>query len=742
MPIFSQHLQHMQKLSPSRRRFIRDLGCLTVSLPILPPILPCVGQIPPQSKLPGSLRHTPSLDAWIKILADNRIRIYTGKVELGQGIKTVIRQVAAEELMTELEDIEIVVADTGLTPDEGYTAGSGSVKSSAMAVRCAAATAREYLCQMAAERLSLPVNQIVLHRGFASAQKQDISLPISDLLEGKMWNIEARMTSNPIAKENHRFVGRSISRLDLDEMSQGKVKFIHDLIFPDMIHARILRPPTYSSKLISCDHKRFGDVGSGQTKLHIDGSFVALMGSEEYTVITDLKVLEPLCEWMSTTMSFQNHGLKERIPDLVSDKEIVVQMDGEEAKIRNVRTYEGSFYKPYILHASLGPACGLARYDQGLLTVWSHSQGVYPLRRAISSMLDLPEEQIRVIGVPGAGCFGHNSSDDAAAEAALLALQNPGRHVRVAWSRSEENRWEATGSAMRMDVKVAVDDRGMIRSWTSNVYTDSHSTRPNKDPGTLLAARYLNQPVQMRGRGYLRGGHRNSDPYYQIPNKHIQAHFFEGPLRVSSLRSLGAYANIFAIESLVEEISHSMKEHPIDYRIKHLEDPRAITVLEQLKKVTERVELDEHEGLGYAFSRYKNNDAYCGVACKVSVNALGTIQIQNFWVTIDVGEIMNFDGVIQQAEGAVCQAASWTLAEEVKFANDMITSSNFDRYSILRMRDVQRISVYPISRPHEPALGGGEAATPPTPAAITNAIFAATGKRIYDLPVGRLDMKS
>lgn len=383
----------------------------------------------------------------------------------------------------------------------------------------------------------------------------------------------------------------------------------------------------------------------------------------------------------------------------------------------------------------MGPACGIAMYDGDILHVWSHSQGIYPMRRAMASMLNMREENIHIISVPGAGCFGHSTADDAAADAALIALSIPGKHVRVQWPRADEFANDPYGSAVITKLQASLSKEGNISAWKTDVWSDSHSTRPNDDGGTLLPARYLEKPRKMKSRGYLGGGHRNGDPYYAIPNLQLNAHYFNGPLRVSSLRSLGAYTNIFAIESFMDELALKAGTHPLDFRLNHLEDERAISIIEKIRKTTDSVKTNKSEGLGYAFMRYKNAEGYVAVAAIVHVdNKEKRISLKKLWATVDVGEVINIDGIKNQIEGGLIQSASWALKEKVKFNASGITSTQWSDYPIFTFEDIPEIIVELIIRPEEPAMGIGEIILPPVAAAIGNAIFDASGIRLYDLP--------
>lgn len=719
----------------SRRRFIRQAGCLVIGFNLRPSIPVSGFGFDQNPELPGSLRRYPGIDSWLEVLADNRIRVFTGKIELGQGITTVIRQVAAEELHCELVQVEVVMADTGRTPNEGYTAGSGSVKASAMAVRHAAAAAREELCRLASEKTGHSIDDLILDNGRVKDRRGRISFAVSELLEGKRWQKEVTLPVKLKPKDQYRYVGKPVPNADLPGIVSGSPFFMTDLRFPGMLHARVLRPPAYAATLLSLDRDAINKGLAGGLQLVTDGQFIAVVGPDEYEVIQSVKLVSRHTEWSIPQNLPGQASLKKSLADMVTGHEPVIEVGDSDVVRQSLKTFTGSYFKPYIMHASMQPACGIARYQEGQLEVWTHSQGVFPFRAALASMLNMKEEDIRVTGVPGAGCFGHNSSDDAAADAAIIAKALPGRYIRVQWSRQQEHQWEALGCAMRMDIEAGLSSEGVITYWNAEVWTDSHSTRPNADAGTLLPARYLESPTNLQSRGYLGGGHRNADPYYSVANKQIVAHFYEGPLRVSSLRSLGAYANIFAIESIMDQMSEHLRMDPLDFRIKNLADQRAIEVISRLKDLTRLVRPAANEGLGYAFARYKNNDAYCAVAVHAGMDPDGEISLQKMWAVVDAGEIMNPEGLTKQVEGAMLQAASWTLMEEVLFDQQHIVSDDWLSYPVFRFRDIPAVEVVLIDRPEEPALGGGEVAVIPVPAAITNAIYRITGQRIYDLPV-------
>lgn len=721
------------------------MGRLAIALPVLPG---CLSTGEPEEidlpemvsttfeELPGSLRRTPQVKAWLEVLEDGRVRIFSGKVELGQGIRNAIRQVAADELFTELDQIEVVLAETGLTPNEGYTAGSGSIQNSAMAVRHAAAAAREQLLDLAAEKLQVTREELRLQSAKIKVADSDRQLSFADILEGRQLEGEVPLDLKMKPKSAYQFVGHPIPRSDLRDIVQGKTKYIHDIDASDLVHARVLRPHNYQSELLRFDETAFKQESEGVLKTVRNGNFLGVITEREYQAERAVQLLAKHSEWSKPAIFPRQNELPEHIksiasePDVVHGKEAVLDRNAAEIKLA------ASFFKPYTMHAALGTACGLAQYDGTTLHVWSHSQGIYPMREGLALMLDMPVEKIHVISAPGSGAYGHTVADDAAADAAVLAMAYPGKMVRVRWSRTDENRWEPYGSAMITELEAGLDSDGKISFWRTDVWTDSHSTRPNKDAGTLLTARYLDTPKPMQGRGYLGGGHRNGDPYYQIPGMQVAAHYFDGPLRVSSLRSLGSFANIFAIESFMDDLAERSGQDALEFRLRHLEDQRAIDVIRQVREMVGTVSPQAGEGIGFAFCRYKNHAAYCAMAARVKVDpATEAIELQKIWAAIDVGEVINPDSLKSQTEGGILQAIGWTLQEEVRFSESEITSDDWSTYRVPRLQDAPEIGVTIIDRPEEAAMGGGEAAVPPVAAAICNAIYRAGGKRIYRLPV-------
>ena len=725
----------------TRRKFIKDLGYISVGFTLFgacsgveDPIM--AARLDYDGKLPGSMGRAKTVNAWLEILEDGTIRVLSGKVELGQGIRTAIQQVAAEELDMDLEKVQVHLAETGVTPNEGYTGASASIQNSAMSVRYAAATARQELLLLASKKLNTAVDNLLLYNGLVKSKQNKESLTFAEILDGEQIEKEVILPIPIKDNREHRFVGKAIPRPDIEEMVRGQATYIQDLRFPGMVHARVARPPGYTSQLISLDDTGLKSEVSGIIKTVRKGSFVGVITEREYQAVKAEKYLKDHSIWTAPIPFPKSENLYAHIKLIASSPETVKNEGGVAAAFEGTKTLKATYTKPYIKHASMGPACGIAMFDGEILHIWSHSQGIYPMREALATMLNMEPDKIHIKSVPGAGCFGHSTADDAAADAALLAMEYPNTHIRVQWSRHDEHLWDPYGPAMITELEASLDKNNKINSWKTEVWTDSHSTRPNKDAGTVLAARYLENPYQMKSRGYLGGGHRNADPYYGIPDITVNAHYYDGPFRTSSLRSLGSFTNIFAIESFMDTLAEKAGQDPLEFRLNHLEDERAIAVIQKVQALTSTQNNEDGKGIGYAFMRYKNTDAYIAVAAKVTVDKNnGNVGLIKMWAAVDVGEVINMDGLTNQIEGGMIQAASWTLKEEVTFNTTEINSTDWIKYPILKFSEVPEVEVAIINRPSEGAKGAGEVPVPPTAAAIANAIYNASGFRINDLPI-------
>ena len=724
-------------LSMSRRSFCLAGGALVVSFPML--LRSGASHAAP---LPGSLSKAPYLDAWIRIDADGRISVYTGKAELGQGIKTAIVQVAAEELKVEPSQVQLVTADTGLTADEQYTAGSHSLQDSGTAVRNAAAQVREILLGKAAQRFALAPGQLHAAHGNITAD-DGRSVAYGQLVEGSTLHVEAQPISVLTPPDRFTQMGRSFPRIDIPAKVTGGAAYIQDMRLPGMAHARVVRPPSTGAKLLDADTAAISRM-PGVVSVIRDGNYLAVVAREEFQAVQAMRSLAKLASWQERPLLPSQDRLEAYLVGLDADDAVVIDQRSSEAN-PGIRTLEGRFTRAYQCHGSIGPSCALALFDQGALTVWTHTQGVFPDRTALAEMLHMPEHAVRCIHVEGSGCYGHNGADDAAADAALLARALPGTPIRVQWMREQEHLDEPYGPAMVTNARAVINAEGLIEDWHYELWSNPHSTRPGAAaallPARLLSAPFTPQPpkVQITPEG---SGDRNAVPLYSFANKKVIWHFLRDmPVRVSALRSLGAYMNVFSIESFMDDIAAASHIDPVEYRLRHLDDPRArevVTLAAQRFGWGKRFVAPNH-GVGFAFARSKNLASYCAVACEVAVEPdTGGIRLLHATAAIDSGEIVNPDGIRNQTEGGILQSMSWTLFEAVHFDQSRVTTQDWATYPILRFAHVpDSVQVHVIPRPGQPFLGAGEAAQGPAAGALGNAVANAVGTRIRDIPFTR-----
>ena len=713
----------------NRRDFLATGGALVVSF-----ALPAWAQ-----KLPGALERTPMLDAWIGVGADGRISVFTGKAELGQGIKTAILQIAADQLGVEMKSIDLVTADTALTPNEGYTAGSNSMKDSGTAILHAAAQAREILIGEAAKRFALTPDKLRVENGQVVAP-DGRRISYGALVEGKLFNVRAAQESK--LSRSRKYMGKAVQRVDIPAKVTGAVAYVHDLRLPDMVHARVVRPPSYGARLKSVETDAVAKM-SGVLKIVRDGSFLAVVAGREWPAVQAVRALRTRAVWDEPRKLPRD--IFATLAQLPTQDILIANGQG----VQDGRVIEAAYTRPYQLHGAIGPSCAVARYEKGELTVWSHAQGMFPLRAAVAELVGLAVGRVHCIHMEGSGCYGHNGADDVAGDAALLARAMPGKPVRVQWMREDEHAWEPYGAAMLTKVRAALDGSGNVAGWDYSVSSNTHSTRPG-GAGDLIAGGHVEKPFaptppkplpQPEG-----GGDRNAIPLYQFPGTRVTNRFIpEMPLRVSALRGLGAYMNVFSIESFMDELAAAAKADPVEFRLRHLQDQRAKDVIQlaahrfgwaAYKKVNGR-------GRGFAFARYKNLAAYFAIAMEVELEReTGDLRVLRVVGAVDSGEVVNPDGIRNQIEGGILQSISWTTFEAAMWNDTRITSRDWSGYPILRFSHVPKaLDVQVIDRPGEPFLGTGEASQGPTAGALANALAHAGGVRVRELPLNAKRLK-
>jgi CO/xanthine dehydrogenase Mo-binding subunit len=723
-------------MNTTRRDFLKSAGGIVVAFSWSVPT--ALAQQAARPALPGSLATNRMLDGWVRVNPAGTVTVFTGKCELGQGILTALTQIAAEELDVAYERVEIVSADTARTPNEGMTAGSMSVENSGTALRFACAEARQILLELAAEKLGDAVANLTVADGTVTGAGEVTYWELA-----REANLEREATAQMMPKPpaQHSIVGRSLPRRDIPAKVTGGAAFVQDLRLPGMVHGRVVRPPRYGATLDSFDEAGVMAMPGVIAVVH-DGSFLGVVARREEQAINARLVLSASAEWSGGSELPDPANLYEQLMSLRSEDRVIGEKDAPVPA--GAKVIEATYHRPYQAHAAIAPSCAVAEFKDGQLAVWTHSQGVFPLRATIARALGLEPRDIRCIHAEGAGCYGHNGADDVAFDAAMLARAVDGQPVRLQWMRDEEFKWEPYGPAMTMKVKGAIAG-GRVVDWAYDVWSQSHNMRPGRPDGiNLLGSWYLadaKQPGPARHAAQPNGaGDRNAITRYDFPRQRTTHHLImDNPVRTSALRALGAYANVFAIESFMDELAAAAGIDPVAFRLAHINDERERAVIEAVARAAAWEPGEEGEGLrgrGIGYARYKTVATYCAVIAEVEVDrTTGIVKVPRIWASADAGQIINPDGLTNQIEGGVIQSASWTLHEHVRFDRNGILSQDWMNYPILTMPDVPSVETVLIDQPNERALGAGEAAQGPTAAAIANAFAAATGRRIRELPL-------
>jgi len=700
------------------------------------------------SSLHGSLAENPEIDLWIRIDPRDTVTLYTGKAELGQGLRTAIARIGAEQLDVSLERIRVETADTSRGPKEGITAGSMSMEQSGMAIRQAAAEARAHLLRLAAVELGASPHELTVEDGRVVCDRGG-ETDYWRLLGGGRFGFAATGDVEPKPPDEHWIVGRRGGRIDLHGIVRGTARYVQDLAEPGVLVGRVVRPPSAGARLLAVDEERVRAL-PGVAAVVRDGSFLAIAAEHEEQADRAAEVLRAAARWEETAElppRDVHRWLRAQETEaflVVDGVPVTDPIPPVDVPASAATTLSATYTRPYLMHGSIGPSAAMAEWRGGELRVWSATQAVEFLRAALAEALEVRAESIRVSHVEGAGCYGHNGADDVSLDAALLARALPGRRVLLRWTREDEHAWEPYGPPAVIDLQASLDADGSVVAWSHDVWSNTHIARPvpGSGRGRLLTTQYLEggePPDPPRPNlGYHVGVHRNADPLYAFPRRRIVKHFVANtPIRVSSLRALGAFANVFAIESFMDELAEAAGADPLEFRQRHLDDERGRAVL---MAAAERAgwgePLPEWTGRGLAFARYKNRAAYAAVAIQARVDdATARVVLERAVIASDAGEVIDPDGLENQLEGGLVQAASWTLKEQVAYDRERITSVDWDSYPILRFDEVPEIETVLLDRPGSPYLGAGEVTQGPTAAAITNAVYDAVGMRLRDLPL-------
>ena len=739
-------MSEMMKATLSRRGFLAG-SSLVVGFSMLGVGLAWSAPAQPKGPPFGDLKMYPYLDSWIGIDETGAITVYSGKAELGQGVETAFLQCAAEQLVVDPEAITMLMASTTRMLNEGYTAGSDSMMSGATAIFHAAAQVRGILLGWAANELGVDVAQLKVDKGVITAPNGQ-SRGYGDLVKGRFLHVQATSQPNLIPPDQYKIVGRNFPRLDIPRKLIGEPIYVQDMRMDNMAHARIVRPPNYGSTLISVDAAAIEKM-PGVIKVVHENNYLAVIAEGEYQAVLAMRALQQAAQWRSPKILPDKNNIFPLLKRMKADTKVLDHRGG--GAITGGNVLQAAYTRPYMMHASIGPSCAVGLFDGARLTVWTHTQGVYPLRDTIANMLAMPQDQVDCIYVEGSGCYGHNAADDVGADAAIVAVALPNRPVRVQWMREDEHGWEPYGSPMIAEARGTLDANGMISGWDYELWSMTFMSRPAGKAANLMPAWYL--PAQF---GPPQGsqvplpsgsGDRNAIPTYALPNTNIVYHYIEEmPLRVSALRSLGGYMNVFAVESFMDELALAAKTDPVAFRLKHLPDQRSRDVVQLAAEKfgwSDAKTLPLGRGRGFGFVVYETIKAYCAVAVEIAVNSdTGQIRVVRAVAAIDSGNAVSPNGIENQIQGCIMQATSWTLYESVDYTETEITSRDWSSYPIIRFDNVpDSVDVHVINRPGTPFLGTGEAGMGPTPAAIANALADATGLRLRHLPLTAAKVK-
>lgn len=737
-----------------RRKFLTGTGALIVAIGA-PRLLDPKSAFAAleDNQIGPALVDPAQLDSWLAVRGDGTVTVFTGKVELGTGVETVTAQLVADELDVPLSKVRVVQGDTWRTPDQGYTAGSQSSKTnfaagSTGALRQAAAEARLALLQMASAKLGVPVANLAVKDGVVSGGSGSISY--AQLIGDQKFNLKQTGKAKPKDFTQYRIVGTSVRRVDIPHKVVGKFVYTQDVRLPGLVHARVVRPPTVDSKLVSIDGFQGGKRPPGLIKVVSKGNFVAVVAEREEQAIQAAAQLK--VTWKTAKLpAYENlyDDLKKLSP--TTNRVLIDTKDVDQALAGAAKTIQAEYHYPIQMHGSMGTSAATASVEGNTATVWSSTQGVYQLRGAIATALGLPPQNVHVIYVEGSGCYGLNGADNVALDAAVVS-QLVGRPVRIQYMRADEHKWENFGQPYVHVMRGGIDASGKVVAWDAESWTASRGSRPGP-PGNLPSGVLMGFPEQplppsppptpSLKPNTVDGS--NSAPSYVIKSQRMITHtgnygFMSGPLR-----SPNRIQNTFANESFIDELAYAAGADPVQFRLDHLKDERLIAVLQKAAQMAKweprpaasRIQKGRYkQGRGIAAMLYEGNNGYNAAVFYVTVDTkTGKVTVDRVYSAQDCGPALNPDGMRAQAEGCLMQAISRTLIEEVKWGPNGISSRDWETYPVIRFNAMPKVFEFSIiDRKDQPVMGAGEVLITNGPAAIANAIFDATGKRLRELP--------
>ena len=743
----------MKTMELNRRQFLKGTGALIVSFNLFPSS-PLFGQ---STVGPGIDADPTQLDSWLAIAPDGTVTVFTGKVDLGTGVETALAQIVAEELDVPFSRIHMIGLDTAKAINQGTTAGSRSIERGGPQLRQAAAAARQELLKLAAARLNSTPEKLAVKDGVVSVTGDTRkTVSYGQLIGGKQFNAKITATGTgwdmKVAPEvrakdfkEYKVVGTSQKRIELPSKLTGEFVYAHDVRVPGMLHGRVVRPPTITSKPASIDDSTAKTV-RGFVKVVQEGSFVGVVAESEWAAIKAAKALKVTWTQPQTKMPASADEVFAILKNTKSLRDQVTVNKGnpDTALAQASKTYEATYRWPFQMHGMMGPSCAVADVGKDQATIYTGTQGSFETRKAVSELLGFPEKNVRVLYREASGSYGRMGADDVSEDAALLS-RAVGKPVRVQWMRDDEHAWEPKGPAQLDLVRAGVDPQGKIIAWD---FADRGFplTAASGRGLRLLASRQIGMKPTADGNS---NGTQGGGEMYAFDNQKCAAPLIpwvqadETPLRTGYLRAPGDIGRCFASESFIDEIAADQRVDPVQFRVRYLgENKRGA---DALMAVTKQARWQERPspaagssgtkaaGRGVAISNRAGS--ICGAVAEVEVDkSTGNVTVKRFVLAHDCGLIINPDGLKNQIEGNIIQGVSRALMEEVKFDATGIKTLDWKTYPVIRFPEVPEIDIVLINRPEMPALGGGEPSSAPIAAAIANAIFDAVGVRLREAP--------
>ncbi|HEX7272966.1 MAG TPA: molybdopterin cofactor-binding domain-containing protein [Casimicrobiaceae bacterium] len=723
----------------TRREFLLSGGALVVGL-----ALPVSAAAQRASGAEASIAKTldsGEVDAFLAVRADGTVVVYCGKVDLGQGLRVAVPQMAAEELGVALERILLVEGDTALTPDQGPTGGSTGITRGGVQVRQAAATAREALLRTAAERMGKAAAELEIVDGMARPKSGGEGIAIGELVRNGRFDLKVDAKAKIKDPAHYTIVGKPLPRPDVPGKVAGRHVYIQDLVVEGMLHARVIRPPSVGAKLVEVDESSLKSIPGARIVRR--ESFLAVVADDEWDAIRAAGALKS--RWSETASLIGQSAVRSwmRAGPFDGEEFLMRKGDAKQTLGAAAKRLAAEYYWPMQSHASMGPSCAVADVRDGKATIWSASQATHKFRETCARLLGLAPAAVRVIYVDGSGCYGMNGHDDAAADAALISALAQ-RPVRVQWTREDEHGWDPKGPPQLLALEGTLDASGGIAAWRTEMWLPKATANLPNMPLLGPAAAGIAQPAGITT-GLIS---QNGSPPYAAANVEVLVHWLkDSPLRPSNIRAPGKVANGFAVESFTDELAAEAKRDGLEFRLAGLTDPRGIEVLKRTAKLIDWQSRPAPGpggvGRGIAYLHYKNNETYVATAIEAEVDRVsGVIRVRRVACAHDCGLVINPDALRQQIEGCILQTLSRTLHEEVAFDRMRVTSVDWKSYPILTFPEVPEIAIELIDRPSEPPLGAGEAATTTVAAALANAVFDACGVRLRTVPFTRERVKA